>query len=398
MILFLSIAGIFLSTIQLYFNARENRSSIFLGLFFLLISIYAFNQYVVLYSKSVFLVSVFFLNIGFLSYLIGPVLYWYIRSVLTDNSRLKKMDFWHLLPMLIFFVVTLPHLVSPWAHKVEVATKIIQDSSFFLTYNESVFHNVPAIVVFLSRPFLILAYALWSTAMIVRYLKQKRGSSVLSQQLFMTKWLTVLLVFLFILIFSQTLQIYQAYTIRNLISFYTLNVMQFLTGMGLTGLLISPFFFPSILYGLPRMPVSKGTLKGIEHQMEVLPGGDQKILSSFEADYLDLISQKAVSCMEQLRPYLQTDCNLAYFAKLTNIPVHHIAYYFREVKKQSFSDFRNEWRVNHAKKLIAEGKSNELTLEAIGLLSGFSTRNTFFTAFKKIEGVSPGIFAAKFTE
>ena len=398
MILFLSIAGIFLSTIQLYFNARENRSSIFLGLFFLLISIYAFNQYVVLYSKSVFLVSVFFLNIGFLSYLIGPVLYWYIRSVLTDNSRLKKMDFWHLLPMLIFFVVTLPHLISPWAHKVEVATKIIQDSSFFLTYNESVFHNVPAIVVFLSRPFLILAYALWSTAMIVRYLKQKRGSSVLSQQLFMTKWLTVLLVFLFILIFSQTLQIYQAYTIRNLISFYTLNVMQFLTGMGLTGLLISPFFFPSILYGLPRMPVSKGTLKGIEHQMEVLPGGDQKILSSFEADYLDLISQKAVSCMEQLRPYLQTDCNLAYFAKLTNIPVHHIAYYFREVKKQSFSDFRNEWRVNHAKKLIAEGKSNELTLEAIGLLSGFSTRNTFFTAFKKIEGVSPGIFAAKFTE
>ncbi len=398
MILFLSITGIFLSAILLYYNARENRSSVFLGLFFSLISIYAFNQYVVLYSKSEFLVSVFFLNIGFLSYLIGPMLYWYIRSVLSDNSHLKKTDLWHLLPMLVFLVATLPHLFSPWAHKVEIATRIIQDSSFFVNYNHTVLYKVPAILVFLSRPLLILAYASWSTRMIIRYLKQKRGISVLSQQQFMTKWLTVLLVFLFIHIFSQILQIYQSYSVRNIISFYTLNLLQILSGAGLTGLLISPFFFPTILYGLPRMPVSKGILKPLEQQTVVLPGEDQKILSSFEADYLDLITQKAESCMEQLRPYLQTDCNLAYFAKLINIPVHHLAYYFREVKNQSFSDFRNEWRVNHAKKLIAEGKANELTLEAIGLLSGFSTRNTFFTAFKKIEGVSPGIFAAKFSE
>ena len=215
-------------------------------------------------------------------------------------------------------------------HKMEVATKIIQDSSFFLKYNETVFHNVPAIVVFLSRPLLILAYASWSTLMIVRYLKQKRGTSVLSQQLFMTIWLTVLLVFLCILIFSQSLQIYQAYTVRDLISFYTLNVMQFLSGIGLTGLLISPFFFPTILYGLPRMPVSKGILKADVLQIEVLTGVDQKNLSSFEADYLQLIAQKADSCMGQLQPYLQTDCNMAYFAKLINIPVHRITYYFSQ--------------------------------------------------------------------
>jgi AraC-like DNA-binding protein len=50
----------------------------------------------------------------------------------------------------------------------------------------------------------------------------------------------------------------------------------------------------------------------------------------------------------------------------------------------------------HAKNLIKEGKNAELTLEAIGLLSGFSSRNTFFTAFKKAEGISPGSYAAKF--
>jgi AraC-like DNA-binding protein len=100
--------------------------------------------------------------------------------------------------------------------------------------------------------------------------------------------------------------------------------------------------------------------------------------------------------MKELQPYLQSDCNLAYFSKLTKIPVHHLAYYFREEKRQSFNDFRNEWRIKHAKNLIKEGKNAELTLEAIGLLSGFSSRNTFFTAFKKAEGISPGSYAAKF--
>ncbi|MEI6436852.1 MAG: helix-turn-helix domain-containing protein, partial [Bacteroidota bacterium] len=88
---------------------------------------------------------------------------------------------------------------------------------------------------------------------------------------------------------------------------------------------------------------------------------------------------------------------LAYLSKLIKIPAHHLAYYYREVKKQSFNDFRNVWRINHAKNLIKEGKANELTLEAIGQLSGFSSRNAFFTAFKKAEGTSPRAFANQYT-
>ena len=92
MVLSLSLIGIFLSIILIYFNARKYPATIYLGIFFLLISFYGFNQYVVLYSKSVLLVGLVFLNIGFLSYLIGPAFYWYIRSVMTDDSRLRKSD------------------------------------------------------------------------------------------------------------------------------------------------------------------------------------------------------------------------------------------------------------------------------------------------------------------
>jgi AraC-like DNA-binding protein len=114
---------------------------------------------------------------------------------------------------------------------------------------------------------------------------------------------------------------------------------------------------------------------------------------TFETEYLKTIEHQAIRCMREHKPYLDPDCNLFTFSKLIDVPAHHLAYYFREVKKQRFNDYRNEWRVNHAKALITEGKANEITLEAIGMLSGFSSRNAFINDFKKLEGVSPGVFA-----
>ena len=116
-----------------------------------------------------------------------------------------------------------------------------------------------------------------------------------------------------------------------------------------------------------------------------------------EAGYLRSIGREADACMEKFQPYTNPSFNLAEFAVVLRIPVHHLSYYFREVKKQSFTDYRNEWRINHAKALIKEGKANEMTLEAIGLLSGFNNRNTFFNAFKKIEGISPSAFVNQFS-
>jgi AraC-like DNA-binding protein len=61
----------------------------------------------------------------------------------------------------------------------------------------------------------------------------------------------------------------------------------------------------------------------------------------------------------------------------------------------NFIAYRNRWRVGHAKKPIREGKSSQLTLEAIAGLSGFSNRNAFSSAFQKSEGVSPSTYALR---
>jgi len=406
MMLTLSVLGILLSVILLYFNARRYTSSIYLGLFFLLISLYSFNQYVIMESKSVFWVSLVFLNIGFLSYLIGPMLYWYVRSVLTDDPRLKKTDFWHLFPMLVFFMASLPHLFSTWSHKVEIATKIVGDIDFLRYYKGTFLLEVfNSDAIYLSRPVLVLGYAAWSFILFLLFLKRKKESKIFSHQHHITKWLSVLFVFLTIWFVGHTLQIVEMNTSGTVKIFYSLNILRFLSAGGLIGLLGLPFFFPTILYGLPRFSdpdtptkdeyKTVATESGKPDFPEVL---ERKVENKYGADYLLHVLQKTEACMKDLKPYLQPDCNLLYLSKLVDVPVHHLSYFFREERKQTFNDYRNGWRINHAKNLIMQGKANELTLEAIGLLSGFTTRNTFFTAFKKAEGISPGIFAAQYAK
>jgi AraC-like DNA-binding protein len=396
MLAFLSTSGILLSIILLYHNARKNPSTIYLALFFFSISVYSLIEYVIFYSESKVLVGIFFINIGFITYLIGPALYWYTRSILSDDSRFKKQDFWHFIPMIIYLIAIMPHLFSPWIYKLELASKIIENRIAIATFNSMLYHNfISVFVVFLSRPVIIFFYILWSGSLFMKQLKSKNKPRIFVHQVFMKKWILVLYLFLVILIISHTAQIVIVNTFQSLVVFKTFNTLQILSAVGLVGLLVSPFFFPSILYGLPQIPETITSTTIIE-EITTLPEIENQN-SKFEQDYLLMIKRKVESTMSDFQPYLQTDLNLAGFAKLLQLPAHHLAYYFKEELKQPFNDYRNQWRVKHAKKLISDGKSLELTLEAIGLLSGFSSRNAFFTAFKKFEEMTPSVYAAKFT-
>lgn len=399
MLLFLSILGIFLSIILLYFNARKNLSALYLGSFFLMLSLYAFYQYILLYSKSVFLVSLFLFNIAIIAsplYLIGPTIYWYIRSVLTDEYSLRRKDLWHLLPMAIYFFSALSYSFVPWHEKVEIARTIVESAASLEVYRITILAKIlsPAIE-FLTRPLLALGYTLWSIALVINYLIKKKGSYVFSKQHFMKKWMFLLLGFLMVLEVTQITLIIKAFEMHFSDLFFTLNIFRIVSVTGLIGLLISPFFFPAILYGLPRYPESIVTKNTAESDPEQVPVDSGKKANHFESEYIRYINQKADSCMKEQQPYLHPDFNLAHLSVQIQIPVHHLSYYFREEKKQHFNEYRNEWRINHAKKLIQEGKANEFTLETIGLQSGFSSRNAFLTTFKRVEGITPGTFAAQ---
>jgi len=175
-----------------------------------------------------------------------------------------------------------------------------------------------------------------------------------------------------------------------------LKVLDFISGTGAVVWLILPFFSPSLIYRLLGNARPFFSKSGSNHTCHSTAEENNIQHEKMDQDYLAFIGRQVETCMQLYQPYLRPDFNLTQLSSLLHIPVHHLAYYFREIKRQSICDFRNEWRVAYAKKLIEEGKANTLTLEAIGKLSGFESRITFYHAFKKSEGIPPHIFSARY--
>lgn len=300
--------------------------------------------------------------------------------------------------MVTYLIASLPYLFRPNSFKFQVATEIAQDFDSIWNISQTVLSDLFSIAfIYLSRYILILGYTIWSIALLIRYFMQRKLARVFSTQNFMTKWLTVLLAFQFILIISRTLIMFGTFYSDSQI-FHSLNSLQVLSMVGLIGMLISLLAYPEILYGLPQVPDS--VLAARTEQKVADPLAHKTTVGgvSLEEDYLRYISQKTDMCMQEHQPFICPDFNLTRFSVLTNIPIHHLAYYFKKTKKQTFGDYRNQWRINHAKKLITEGKATLQTIEAIGLQSGFVTRNTFLMAFKRLEGITPKDFTLQTKE
>jgi AraC-like DNA-binding protein len=62
---------------------------------------------------------------------------------------------------------------------------------------------------------------------------------------------------------------------------------------------------------------------------------------------------------------------------------------FNSVGQQSFPDFINYLRISAAKKMLTDASYSQYTIAAIGLESGFNSKSTFYTAFKKIADCTP---------
>ena len=105
-----------------------------------------------------------------------------------------------------------------------------------------------------------------------------------------------------------------------------------------------------------------------------------------DTDILTLIDQK-ISMIANKQLYLNPNFTLDDAAKEMNVTKHLLSQYLNVVLGKSFSNLINEYRIERAKVLL-QNESN-LTVESIGYDSGFNSKSTFFTTFKKFTGKTP---------
>ena len=94
--------------------------------------------------------------------------------------------------------------------------------------------------------------------------------------------------------------------------------------------------------------------------------------------------------MHEDRLYIDANLKLPDVAKEMNVLPHKLSQVLNDNLKKSFTNFINEYRIKEAKELIKT--DDKLTLEAIGYECGFNSKSTFYSAFKKYSGKTPSQF------
>lgn len=91
-------------------------------------------------------------------------------------------------------------------------------------------------------------------------------------------------------------------------------------------------------------------------------------------------------------PYTDPELTLTELSALTGIQAHYLSQVINQEFGKNFFDLINSYRIEKSKSLMNDPQTANLTLEAIGLQSGFGSASSFYRSFKKQTGITPKAF------
>jgi AraC-like DNA-binding protein len=305
-----------------------------------------------------------------------------VRGVLRDDFKFEKFDWLHFIPAFILLVNILPHLFSSYAYKLSFAERVLMNPAEILN-NINLF--VPSTVNFFLRPIIGLVYV--GVCIRLVFLKFKFEKPEDKQSLLIYRWLSLLI--------FNTLLVYVSFLIFTIFSFQTLDYKMaevrgyYFLNISLIGLVLfntTLLFFPNILYGLPQLDF----LLPNRIKAAVSVGEPKKMVKSFEISEgkLQLLHEK-IETYSLTKPYLNPEFSLSVMSANTDIPVHHLSYYFNEHLNINFNMWKNDHKINYVVEQIEKGNNELLTLDALAKQAGFVSRTTFLNAFKQKTGLTP---------
>lgn len=389
MFLFNSLLSLFISIILVVFNWRENKNTIYLGTFLIIISIYSLTHFFSVFGNSAFWLAIFYGNFSPLMILAGPFLFFYIRGVIRDNYILEKTDFLHFIPAAIVFIGNIPYYLTPFSVKLELAQRIINDMDQLKF--ASINFIFPISVNYVMRITSLLVYVFYSYYKIWKFRPSAKKTLPTQQYLLTYRWLNMFFISLIILLFAFALITSDFLQKTPKETYGELNLVHNLSGIMFTLLSGSLLFFPQVLYGFPvyqdLSDMRKTKIPAV--QSKRINNREDEDLDEEDNPFIDLRDQ-INAYLEDEKPYLNPDFSIGDLATALKAPQHHVSYCLRVLFKQSFPKLKTTLRIQYAIEMMKSAEFEHLSIEGIGQMAGFSSRSSFYSAFQAEIGCSPG--------
>lgn len=265
--------------------------------------------------------------------LIGPLLYYYLASVVDHQFKVSLREFFHLTPFLMV------SLLSLWAGETFLG------SVLFLTMKS--LHT--------------LAYYLWCLKLLSKDPAQKKlwYDRKLLQRLF-------------------HVQLF-AFVIIHLIVILEMAVPLWQIESDLISSIIFVFFFFAFVLTIIVFPTGTLPDKTPRRYQQSQLGEAQK----------NTLKDQLIQLIHEEKLYLNPDITLNLVANRMNVSLNHLSQVINETLHKNFNQLINEYRIEEVKRQLADEDKPLLT---IAYASGFNSKSAFNRIFKEIEGTTPSAY------
>lgn len=161
-------------------------------------------------------------------------------------------------------------------------------------------------------------------------------------------------------------------------------LMAYLTGY-YTSYIAGALTFSVITYFLLLFFIFNKNKKGVLYLNSI-----KKNKQRIPVEEAELLLDRFRALMQHEKIYLNPNLKSQEVASRLDLSVHQFSNLLNEHAGKRFSEIINEYRIAFSKELLRS--NTNLTLEAIGNESGFNSKTSFYTAFRKLVGQTPAQF------
>ncbi len=298
-----------------------------------------------------------------LVFLYAPLMYLYIYSSTSNLQSLNTKEYLHFLP---FALVTL-YMSKFYFFYSEEEKRLVDEG---LNHDFDVFTSIIYMLFVVSTVFYVI-----KAVILLQNYKRMLDNNYSNVRLVDLKWIrsflvgfvVVFLPFVLIAITRGLMKLDYSWNME-LISDFILVVVFILFGF----------------YGIRHQTIFTDTNDSIQLEVKNNPTYEN---SGLKEGFAKQKHAELLNYMENEKPYLQPKLSLSTLAESLNISPNHLSQIINQYEKQNFNDFVNKYRINEF--IMKAQENTQFSLLALALNSGFNSKSTFNTVFKKHKGQTP---------
>jgi AraC-like DNA-binding protein len=355
-----SIQGVLLSLVLL-FRKENHAANIFLSLGILALSSELFAD--VYYSKGWYQTFIHFSGLTSpmpLTY--GPLFYFYTKFLTKEHEKFSLKNLLHFLPFISAIIILSPVFFYPANEKLVFVQKAIAGNHPF------VFDIIEIVI-----PIQGLIYTVLMIVLVLNYNKKIKESysNIEKINLDWLKYLTFGMIFC-----------WSTVALSKITGFFIDASLEFE--------IVLHTSISILIYSIGYMNLNQPEIFTKRCEEETNGNVQEKYKKSgLDSLTAEEIKNKLLGVMEKQKPHLDSDLTLLKLAEIVSVSGHHLSEVINSKLNKTYYDFINEYRVEEFKNKIKDPSTANYSLISIAFDSGFQSKTSFNTIFKKHTNQTP---------